>query len=571
MIQLEADGISSKPEAADGFTSKLNNMKDKYKANTKRKTILNAKSKPLTHTLDRWFKPSIGGAKVKKASNDTRDPEPVIYTNDDKKSIEQKTAKVPRNFVQRYIHINDECRVCESAKTEEAARCELRCATCLMTVHKKCYDVKGEVSDKDWHCRRCQFIYDETAWEDISNLIGVEKPEGVTFPTCNPPDDKHKLHQLLTSSDFAAVFLFLQRFRRSGLKLSKVATTLENLANILIEPKDDKLCEELHVQLLANINFGTKKGPWYVQLMRFLREEEHPLAIAENTKSLSCSAEMEMREDFYFRLPVSERVAILKFLCEIQFDRNETLVEQINGETAESMRNEPIGTDAAGRCYFVLEDAATVPDAAVWICRCATDGGMNWETVCHDFESVNLLVQQLSLSVESAELQLWQVLSRGALKKLTRQQEKRRRNERRKHDLAAKRELILSDKDGGINRCSLRNRQQVNYAKLDVTEEVGEDSDADSNESDYQEHLLNAQSEDDGASGTDEETDCNEGNRRPRRSQRNRSGLTKRPMNDHQSTRSSKRIRHSPHENDYSNLRRSTRHYDTKTATLVSS
>lgn len=39
----------------------------------------------------------------------------------------------------------------------------------------------------------------------------------------------------------------------------------------------------------------------------------------------------------YWSMPIPERVAILKQLCELQFDRNDTLIERIDGEEAEAL------------------------------------------------------------------------------------------------------------------------------------------------------------------------------------------------------------------------------------------
>jgi hypothetical protein len=200
-------------------------------------------------------------------------------------------------------------------------------------------------------------------------------------------------------------------------------------------------------------------------------------------------------------------------------------------------RNEPIGTDAAGRAYFILEDAATVPNAAVWVCRCAKVGGTDWETVCNDLESVESLVEELSLSVESADLRLWQALSRGALRKLTRQQEKRKRNERWKHELAVS-GVDLSDGFGGIGRRSLRNRRQVNYATIDVEEEdEEEDIVADSEKSGDDEDAFETKSDSE-TDGDDDDDDDDDEEDQPRRSTRKRKP-------ERGSTRSSKRIRRS--------------------------
>ncbi|GMF27880.1 unnamed protein product [Phytophthora lilii] len=410
------------PPVADA--AKPEPRKPATKSDAKAKAKTKPKPKPPTNTLDRWFKRAPAD---KKPSDTPKEKEPEA-SKEQEKPVEKKKKKSSRNFVQRYIHITDECRVCEQVTTEEASRCELRCATCSMTVHQKCYGVKGELPDGDWNCRRCQFIYDGTAWEDISSLIGEAVPEGVTFPKCKPLDDKQYLHKLQTNCDFATVFLFLQRFRRLGLKLSNVVTTLE-------------------------------------------------------------------------------------------FDRNDALVEQIDGEEAESM------------------DAATVPNAAVWVCRCANVGGSEWETVCNDLESVESLVEEFSLSVESADLQLWQALSRGALKKLTRQQEKRKRNERWKHELAVSGVLDPSGNFEGIGRRSLRNRQQVNYANIDAeVQEEEEDIVADSENSgdEEEEEAFEAKSEDDADSETDGDNDDDEDEDESRRSTRN--GESKKRKSPHEST-----------------------------------
>eukprot|EP00644_Phytophthora_capsici_P014001 jgi/Phyca11/559164/estExt2_Genewise1.C_PHYCAscaffold_30071 len=212
------------PTATKAAKSKESKATVKDATKTKEKSKPKSKPQPPTNTLDRWFKPASGAAKDKNISDKPKEDKPTTTRKSEEKPVVKKKAK-SGNFVQRYIHINDECRVCECAKTEEATRCELRCSTCSMTVHKKCYAVKGELPEGDWNCRRCQFIYDKTAWDDISSLIGVASPEGVTFPTCKPLDDTQILYKLQTDSDFAAVFMFLQRFRRLGLNLS--ITTLE--------------------------------------------------------------------------------------------------------------------------------------------------------------------------------------------------------------------------------------------------------------------------------------------------------------------------------------------------------
>lgn len=183
-----------------------------------------------------------------------------------------------------------------------------------------------------------------------------------------------------------------------------------------------------------------------------------------------------------------------------------------------------------------------MPNAAVWVCRCAKVGGTDWETVCNDLESAESLVQELSLSIESPDLQLWQALSRGALKKLTRQQAKRRRNERWKFQLATSGVLDSSE---GIGRRSLRNRRQVNYANIDVEEEEEEEAIvADSDKSGDEEEAFEAKSDCDADSETDgDDDDDEEEDDQPRRSTRNSEARKRKSPS--RSIRSSKRRRQS--------------------------
>nr|WAK73573.1 RNA-dependent RNA polymerase [Phytophthora palustris bunya-like virus 8] len=407
--------------------------------------------KKPSNTLDRWFKPQ--------SSTVAKKPKESQETHDKPKPKKKPAVGASKTFVQRY---------------------------------KKCYEVK-EQPEGDWRCRRCQFVVEETSWEDISSAVDgqVKTAEDVVFPKLQGLPEDHRFKELHKDCDFAAVFLFLQRFRRLGLNISNTVT-LENLANAMLAPRDP-LCEELHTRLLSNVNATmSKKHTWNVNLLRFLRDAEYPPAIAADTTFPSAKAEEEKLDGYYFDVSVKERVAMLKFLCEIQFDRNDSLVELIGDEDADSMRNDPIGTDAADRSYFVLEDAATVPDGSVWVCRCAKVGGSDWETVCDSLESVESLVEELSLSASTADLQLWKALSGGALKKLTRQLAKLKRQARYQEELSSRMtQAALYD---GIGRRSLRSRREVNYADIDAEEEEEEEESEDSGE---EEEAFEAKSSDD--------------------------------------------------------------------------
>lgn len=110
-----------------------------------------------SNTLDMWFKkapPKSAAAAKEKGETDKDADEKAAkgaVDHSDSSSSEQlevlnvdpplkkkkvtATSDTSRKLVQRRIHINDPCRVCGNARTEESSRCELRCLGCDMTVH----------------------------------------------------------------------------------------------------------------------------------------------------------------------------------------------------------------------------------------------------------------------------------------------------------------------------------------------------------------------------------------------------------------------------------------------------
>ncbi|KAF1334303.1 Inactive ubiquitin carboxyl-terminal hydrolase 53, partial [Globisporangium splendens] len=508
-----------------------------------------------SNTLDMWFKQAAPKAKpaekavagqetdaatskddntnsVKNGERSSASSEPIEVLNVDpplkKKKANPESASA-KKLVQRRIHINDLCRVCGNARTEASSRCELRCIGCDMTVH-----TLDEPVD-DWYCRRCQYILDKKE-ELKSGGIDTIAEDGdgdkgaVLLPTHERLEATHKYHELHGSSDFATIFQFLKRFRRMGLKVS-FDVTLHNLTFL----------QELHVRLLTNVEATMSKNHgWAVSLARFLKETEHhpsstsvdafivaasePSSKRGNSETSAESALSTRTKELYVNLSVSERVAILKFLCEAQFDENDVLVERIGDQEGDSLRDEPVGTDASGRMYWVLEDAPSVLDGTVWVCRCAKQDGSDWETVADDLETLESLVTWLSLSSEMLELQLWTTLSSGILKALTRRHKKRLQSEQRMArmprllgttglDLAS---MASGGGDDGFGvRRSTRARRTVSY-HIEESDEEEEEEDAE-----------NASDEDEGGEEEDAATASgNDDDTRPRkRLRRSRSSL----------------------------------------------
>lgn len=173
-----------------------------------------------------------------------------------------------------------------------------------------------------------------------------------------------------------------------------------------------------------------------------------------------------------------------------------------------SQRDEPVGMDAQGRSYWILEDAPGV-DVGAWICRgsnASDNGQLNWETVCDDLETLESFVLALSVSTEPKELQLWRTLATGTLNSLRRKQRKKELSEQR---LARMPRLLgsKSDLDPSLilpmtNGRSLRTRKAVNYRAFSDSEEE-EDNDEEEEE---EERSDASGSEEDGDQDEDEET-----------------------------------------------------------------
>jgi hypothetical protein len=212
----------------------------------KRRTSAQASPSVQKNTLDNWFgiakktppakttkAESAGNPKAVTENDEADDVEvdgsPVVHTPTAakffKRTSPSKTKGAGKKLVQRRILLSDQCRVCESSKTESSMRCERKCMECELTVHMSCYGVddEDEILPEKWRCRPCQAMFDLT--EEKPEADGDSSDDDATTTTANgipvhePRGQDNRFHGLYHSSDFAAVFLFLKRFRRLGLKL----------------------------------------------------------------------------------------------------------------------------------------------------------------------------------------------------------------------------------------------------------------------------------------------------------------------------------------------------------------
>lgn len=123
-------------------------------SNAKKPRVATLVKKTQSNTLDMWFKaaaPKAAKTSAKSDADSHDDDAPVTTSGESPVAADEVTRVTPpvekkrsgdavpssaKKLVQRRIHINDPCRVCEAARTEDTSRCELRCLGCDMTVHK---------------------------------------------------------------------------------------------------------------------------------------------------------------------------------------------------------------------------------------------------------------------------------------------------------------------------------------------------------------------------------------------------------------------------------------------------
>ncbi|XP_049745682.1 remodeling and spacing factor 1 isoform X3 [Elephas maximus indicus] len=147
--------------------------------------------------------------------------------------------------------------------------------------------------------------------------------------------------------NFAVVCSFLERY---GPLLDLPELPFPELERVLQAPPPDigngevpKELVELHLKLMRKIGKSVTADRWEKYLIKICQEFNSTWA-------------WEMEKKGYLEMSVECKLALLKYLCECQFDDNLKFKNIINEEDADAMRLQPIGRDKDGLMYWYQLD-----------------------------------------------------------------------------------------------------------------------------------------------------------------------------------------------------------------------
>uniref|UniRef100_A0A1A7X698 Remodeling and spacing factor 1 n=1 Tax=Iconisemion striatum TaxID=60296 RepID=A0A1A7X698_9TELE len=141
--------------------------------------------------------------------------------------------------------------------------------------------------------------------------------------------------------NYAVICSFLERY---GALLDLPELTFPQLERYLQDTSSvPKLLADLHVKLLRKIGKSVSADRWEKHLVKICQE-------------VNAAWAWELEQKGYKELPVEGKTAILKYLCECQFDENIKFKTAINDEDPDKMRLQPIGRDKDGQMYWFQLD-----------------------------------------------------------------------------------------------------------------------------------------------------------------------------------------------------------------------
>ncbi|XP_065353415.1 remodeling and spacing factor 1-like isoform X1 [Cloeon dipterum] len=180
----------------------------------------------------------------------------------------------------------------------------------------------------------------------------------------------------ISDPNFAVICSFLERFAETcGIAHPDFKDLQQMLENC--EQVDTQLID-LHIKLLRKARKSFTSEKWEKALVKFCHIHNQ-----EDATHIETSG--------YLKVPLSNKVRILKTLLESQFDMNMKFKAAINKLTASELRLAPLGRDTDGQVYWVQQD-----DSLNIRVYQEDEDEQSWKLVVNDRESLAQLITKLS-------------------------------------------------------------------------------------------------------------------------------------------------------------------------------
>ncbi|XP_077402709.1 remodeling and spacing factor 1 [Vanacampus margaritifer] len=183
--------------------------------------------------------------------------------------------------------------------------------------------------------------------------------------------------------NYAVICSFLERY---GAQLDLPELTFPQLERYLRDTSSvPKLLVDLHVKLLRKIGKSVSADRWEKYLVKICQEFNTAWA-------------WELEEKGYKSMTLESKTAILKYLCECQFDDNLKFKNAINEEDPDKMRLQPIGRDKDGQMYWFQLDQDN--NVRLYVEEQDDLDGVSWKCIVRDRNDLAQVVALLKTHID---------------------------------------------------------------------------------------------------------------------------------------------------------------------------
>ncbi|KAF7206684.1 remodeling and spacing factor 1 [Nothobranchius furzeri] len=244
--------------------------------------------------------------------------------------------------------------------------------------------------------------------------------------------------------NYAVICSFLERY---GALLDLPELTFPQLERYLQDTSSvPKLLADLHVKLLRKIGKSVSADRWEKHLVKICQE-------------VNAAWAWELEQKGYKELPVEGKTAILKHLCECQFDENIKFKTAVNDEDPDKMRLQPIGRDKDGQMYWFQLDQDD--NVRVYVEEQDDLDGSSWKCIVRTRNDLAEVVALLKTQIDPA------LLKRDEELKNKTDQEDKEKGDIKKED--------ASDEDGKDTDKTVCSEKHEETQKDELKSEVSEE------------------------------------------------------------------------------------------------